>query len=223
MNFDELKYIAIEGVIGAGKTSLAKMLSDKLGAKLVLEDADNNPFLAEFYKNKRKYAFQTQMFFLVERFKEYQEFYSQQDLFSKRIISDYMFRKDRIFANLTLDDNELSLYSRVADVFEEKVRMPDYIIYLQATTDVLMERIKKRGRNYEKTMERSYIQDLNDAYNHFFLHYTESPLLIVDTSDLDFIKNIEDAESIISEIKNCTPGVRFVKPMGYDTLRLNLD
>ena len=223
MKFEDLKYIAIEGVIGLGKTTLASQLASDFSAKLVLEDFAANPFLTEFYKDKGKFAFQTQMFFLVDRYKNHQDLYLQQDLFTPMVIADYMFEKDRIFANLTLDDNELSLYNRVADVFEEKITKPDYVIYLQTSTNVLLDRIKRRGRDFEKNMDEEYIHSLNNAYNHYFVHYDSSPLLILDTSDLDFVKNQHDMDLVINEIKDVEAGTRFVKPLGYDTLRLSLD
>ena len=147
----EIHYIAIEGVIGVGKTTLAQMLSDQLGARLVLEKFEENPFLPNFYKDPEHYAFQTQIFFLLSRYRQQQELF-QQDLFSKGIISDYMFEKDRIFAYLNLDDNELNLYEKVYSILKVKVPKPDLVVYLQASTETLIRRIKLRGRPFEKSI-----------------------------------------------------------------------
>lgn len=207
----DIRYVAIEGVIGAGKTSLARMLARDTGARLNLEIVEENPFLPRFYDNPRRYAFPTQIFFLLSRFKQQQGFF-QQDLFQHRIVSDYLFAKDRIFANLNLDDEELRLYERLASELEGRVPVPDIVVYLQASVDVLMTRIARRGRDYERNMARDYIEALNDAYNHFFFHYDESALLVVNTSGMDFVQNREHYETLRRHIEEPFEGVQYYTP-----------
>src|SRR5437667_9040354 len=168
----ENRYIVVEGVIGVGKTSLARLLSDRLKARLVLEEVEENPFLKDFYRDRARYAFQTQMHFLFSRYQQ-QRSLPQLELFSERMVSDYLFQKDRIFASLNLSDRELALYERLVAWLELDVMKPDVVVYLQANPDVLMERIGRRGRPFEKEMEREYIRQLNEAYNYFFFHYSD--------------------------------------------------
>lgn len=207
----ELRYIAIEGVIGAGKTSLARMLARDLDARLNLEIVETNPFLPRFYENPRRYAFPTQIFFLLSRYTQQQEFL-QQDLFHRTIVSDYIFAKDRIFANLNLDDEELVLYERVASALEGRVPVPDVVVYLQASVDVLMRRIERRGRDYERHIRRDYIESLNEAYNHFFFHHEETPLLVVNTSEMDFVRNPEHYRVLRRHIEEPFQGVQYYTP-----------
>ena len=173
MSFTKIKYIAIEGVIGAGKTSLARMIAEKLNAKLVLESFEDNPFLEKFYKNPRRYALHTQMYFLLSRYKQLLEL-RQDDLFHNYIISDYIFEKDKIFAYLNLADDELELYEKMVAFIERNLQTPDLVIYLQSTVERLMTNINKRGRAAEKTMSETYIKDLNEAYNYFFFRFKAS-------------------------------------------------
>lgn len=196
---EDLKYIVIEGVIGAGKTSLARMLTDKLNANLVLEEFENNPFLEKFYDDRKAYAFQTQMFFLINRFKAQQQL-SQGELFSDFIVSDYFFEKDRIFAYLNLSEEELKLYEAIFPLLQKEIRQPDLVIFLQAGTDRLMQNIKKRGRKIESNITRSYIRELSDAYNNFFFKYSNTPLLIVNSSEIDFVNNKKDFDELYSQI-----------------------
>lgn len=161
-------YLCIEGVIGAGKTSLSYLLAERFNARTVLEEAEENPFLAKFYTDRRMFAFQTQLWFLVSRYKQLSMMIAQQDLFHQVTISDYIFAKDRIFANVNLDEDELILYNQLSRVMESSIAQPDLVVYLQASTDVLLKRIEKRGRAYEYNMDRDYIDLLNQAYNHFF-------------------------------------------------------
>ena len=207
----EIRYIAIDGVIGVGKTSLARLLARDLGAVLNLEVVEENPFLARFYADPRRYAFSTQVFFLLSRFRQQQDFF-QRDLFHQGVVSDYVFAKDRIFANLNLDDEELVLYGRVADALDDRVPVPDLVLYLQASADVLMARIARRGRSYERDMSRTYIESLCEAYNHFFFHYTETPLLVVNTSDMDFVNDPEHYADLRRQIEAPFQGVRYYKP-----------
>lgn len=196
---EETRYIAIEGVIGAGKTSLAKKLSEKLSAKLVLEEFENNPFLEKFYDDRKRYAFQTQMFFLINRFKQ-QEQFNQEDLFSKYVVADYIFDKDQIFAYLNLSGEELKLYESIFPLLKRDLRKFDLVIFLQASVDRLIYNIKKRGRSVEKNLTRSYIRDLCEAYNNFFFKYNSTPLLIVNTTDIDFVNNENDFKELYNQI-----------------------
>lgn len=188
-------YIAIEGVIGVGKTTLATLMSDRLGAQLQLEEVEDNPFLEKFYGDMRGYAFQTQIFFLLSRYRQQMEL-TQASLFQQKVVSDYIFAKDRIFAYLNLNDDELALYERLVKILEEDIARPDIVVYLQASTEVLMERIRKRGRPYEKNMPEDYIETLNKAYNHFFFHYDDTPLLMVNTDSL----NLPGSESELTKL-----------------------
>ncbi len=195
----EVKYIAIEGVIGAGKTSLAKLLAHKLNAKIILEEFESNPFLGGFYDNPEKYAFQTQMFFLINRFKQQEELI-QEDLFSNFLVSDYIFSKDKIFAYLNLSGDELKLYESIYPLLERDLRKPDLVIYLQSSIDRLIYNIKKRSRKVESGITRSYIAKLNDAYNNYFFKYNNTPLLIVNSTEIDFVNNNNDFEELYRQI-----------------------
>jgi len=180
------RYIVVEGPIGVGKTSLAEMLAERLQARKLLEGPEENPFISHFYTDMRRYAFQTQLYFLLNRFRQQQELV-QFDLFKQSLVSDYLFAKDKIFAYLTLDDNELALYERLHPLLEMRVQRPDLVLYLQASTEVLMRRIQMRARAYERDLDRTYLEDVNAAYNHFFFHYSVTPLLVVNTNDIDFV------------------------------------
>ena len=173
-----LYYIAIEGPIGVGKTSLAQLLSKELGARLVLEDFEDNPFLPDFYNDPERFGFQTQLFFLLQRYRQQQDL-RQVDMFQKLLITDYMFVKDRLFASLNLGDKEMQLYDTVASLLERNIIRPDIVIYLQADTDVLMKNIEKRGRNMEKNVTWEYIDALNQVYTEYFFRYQDTPLVII--------------------------------------------
>ncbi len=196
---EALKYIAVEGVIGAGKTSLAKKLAAKFKANLVLEQYDINPFLKSFYIDRGLFAFQTQMFFLVNRHKQQQGLF-QGNIFSDMLVSDYIFEKDKIFAYLNLTKDELSLYYAIFPVLAREIRKPDLVIYLQSTPERVMYNIQKRGRDIEVNLKKEYIEELSEAYNTFFFNYNASPLLIVDTSEIDFLENEKDFDDIYYQI-----------------------
>lgn len=203
----ELRYIAVEGVIGVGKTSLACRLAKRLGAQTVLEQVEENPFLADFYKDSERFAFQAQVFFLLSRFRQ-QQVIGQPDMFHQIVISDYMFAKDRIFANLNLDDQELVLYERMAEILDQVAVTPDLVVYLQARTDIIFQRIKERGRSFEKRMNREYIEALNEAYNRFFFSYSGSPILVVDTNYVDFRHNDRELERLIDKMEHVQEGMQ---------------
>jgi deoxyguanosine kinase len=206
------RYIVVEGPIGVGKSSLTNILAERFHARRVMEVVEENPFLSSFYGDKAKFAFQTQMFFLLSRFKQQQELF-QQDLFSAVTVSDYLFAKDRIFAHLTLDPNELALYERVFEALGPRVTKPDLVIYLQARNDVLMSRIRKRGREFERKFDPTYLEDLCRRYNEFFFHYVDTPLLVVNTSDIDFVNNAEDLENLINVVRQTKKGTHHYQPL----------
>jgi deoxyadenosine/deoxycytidine kinase len=195
----EIRYIAIEGVIGAGKTSLAQKLADKLGANLILEEFEENPFLEKFYEDRRRFAFQTQMFFLINRYKQQLQL-NQQELFSKYIVSDYIFEKDRIFAYLNLSGDEIKLYESIFPLLERDIPKPDLVIFLQSGTDRLLSNVKTRARKIETNLTRGYLSELSEAYNNFFFKYSNTPLLIVNTNDIDFVNREEDFDELYTQI-----------------------
>jgi len=207
------RYIAIEGVIGVGKTSLATLLTEKLNGRLVLEKPEENPFLESFYRDPRHYAFQTQLFFLLSRFRQQQEL-PEPDLFHPVLIADYLFAKDRIFAYINLSEAEIALYEKVMALLEARIRKPDLVVYLQSSTERLMRNIRLRNRSYERDMSEPYIRTLNEAYNHYFLHYAETPLLIVNATALDYVNNPEHLAAVIEEIQRDEVNTRFFNPVG---------
>ena len=206
-----LNYVAIEGSIGVGKTSLAKLLSDKLGAKLILEKFEDNPFLSEFYDDPERFAFQTQLFFLLQRYQQQQEL-RQVDMFHNLLISDYMFIKDRLFASLNLDEKEMSLYDSIANMLERNIINPDLIIYLQADTSTLMKNIAIRGREFEANISYDYINALNEIYTEYFFRYSETPLVIINTNHIDFVNNTADLDQVIDYIRQPVSGTKFFNP-----------
>ena len=205
-------HIAIEGTIGVGKSSLAKILGERLDAKLILEEFEENPFLVDFYNNPEHFAFQTQLFFLLSRYRQQQEF-KQTELFTKTFITDYMFVKDRLFAALNLNDKEMSLYNSVARILEKNITIPDMVIFLQADTDRLIHNIKIRGRKYEQNINWKYIESLSQLYNEFFFSFDRCPLLIINTNDIDFVNNHNDLEEIIHFIRTPGEGTRYFNPI----------
>ncbi len=211
----EINYVAIEGAIGAGKTSLAELLAQKMDARLILEETEQNPFLPDFYKDKRRYAFQIQLFFLLSRHKQQQELFAI-DLFHKKVVSDYFFDKDRIFASVNLDEREFHLYEKLLCILEKDIPKPDLVIYLQTSSEVLLERIKERGRSFERNMDLDYIRALNEAYNYYFFHYSKSPLLVVNTDRIDFVHNQKDLADLLALLDTPLSGTRYYVPLGRE-------
>ena len=207
-----LNYIAIEGPIGVGKTSLAKLLSKRLSAKLILEKFEDNPFLSEFYNDPARFAFQTQLFFLLQRYQQQHDI-RQVDMFHNLLISDYMFIKDRLFASLNLDDKEMNLYDSIANIMERNIINPDLIIYLQADTSTLMKNIDKRGRDFENNISYDYINALNEIYTEYFFRYNDTPLVIINTNNIDFVNNDEDLDQVIEYIRQPVSGTKFFNPV----------
>ncbi|MCX7942969.1 MAG: deoxynucleoside kinase [Deltaproteobacteria bacterium] len=197
--------IAIEGPIGVGKTELARMLSNTFDARLILEPQEDNPFLEKFYKQPQRYAFQTQIHFLFERYRLIEQF-KQQDLFHKVTISDFIYEKDRIFAYINLTDPELILYEKIWNIVIGEPIKFDLVIYLEARIDVLINRIRKRNRPYERDISIGYLDKLIKAYNEFFYRWNNSPLLVVHTSEIDFVKNPEDYERLVENIRQMKGG-----------------
>jgi deoxyguanosine kinase len=206
-----LRYIATEGVIGVGKTSLATKLAKTFGASLIYEQFEKNPFLEDFYTDPERYAFQTQIFFLINRYRQQQELI-QMDLFHTALVCDYIFARDRIFATLNLNDKELKLYDALAKMMEKDVIKPELVIYLQASTGRLLENIRKRNRIFERNISPEYIQALNDLYNNYFFHYAETSLLVINTDEIDFINNEDDYHSVLYEISHHRAGTKYYIP-----------
>jgi deoxyguanosine kinase len=205
-------YIALEGPIGVGKTTLAKVLAKKLGSTLLLEDLQN-PFLPDFYSGRKGASFQCQLFFLLTRYQQQQQLV-QRSLFDTRVVADYIPKKDKIFAHLNLNDSELVLYEKMYSILMDNVPKPDAVIYLQATTDTLIKRIRSRSRDYEKRISDEYIDELNKAYNFFFFRYTETPLLIVNTNDVDFERSADELDHLIGQVNRLERGVLLYAPLG---------
>jgi deoxyguanosine kinase len=200
------RYIAVEGPIGVGKSSLAEILGQELSARVVLEQPQENPFLGAFYKDQRRHAMSVQLFFLLQRYAQQGEL-AQGDLFSRGgVVTDYIFAKDRLFATLNLSEDELALYARIYDMLKVRTAKPDLIVYLQARTEVVMERIRRRARPEEKPIRPEYVQQVAQAYADFFFGYNEGPLLIVNASDIDFVGNAEHRRELLTVIQNAPPG-----------------
>jgi deoxyguanosine kinase len=207
------RYIAIEGPIGVGKSSLAKMLAEEFEGRLLLEDVEENPFLKKFYEAREKHAFQAQVFFLLSRYRQQREFL-QQDLFQQTTVSDYLFDKDRIFATINLSDDEFALYDQVYALLDHRVARPDLVIYLQAGAKTLQERIKRRGKDYERGIEARYLERLCEAYNNYFFYYSASPLLVINTDGIDFIKSRGDFDELVKEVRRFRRGTQYFNPLG---------
>lgn len=209
----ESRYIALEGPIGVGKSSLARALAETYSARLVGEPVEDNPFLPRFYENPERYALTAQLSFLVERYRQQEELV-QLDLFQQAVVTDYLFAKDRIFAGLTLASDELTLYERIYGLLDARIRRPDLVVFLDAEVDVLMKRLRKRDRPYERRIGRSYIEKVVEAYRRFFHGYRETPLLVVGCSDIDFVENGGHLADLVREIGSMGQGVQYYVPLG---------
>ena len=208
-----LRHVAIDGPIGVGKTSLVEMLARRFHGTKILEDVDN-PFLPDFYKRKKGSAFQTQLFFLLSRYQQQGEL-SQIDLFTTLVVADYHFPKDKIFACLNLDDSELLIYDRLYTLLSETVPKPDLVIYLQGSLETCMRRIKKASRSIEKGITPEYVAQLIEAYNYYFYHYEETPLLVVDTNEIDFVNRPADFDDLVAQIQKARKGVQYYVPAAH--------
>jgi len=206
------QYLAVDGPIGVGKTTLVDMLVRRFEGVKVLEDV-NNPFLADFYQDRPGAAFQTQLYFVLQRFKQQREVV-QRELFQRLLIADYTFQKDRIFAYLTLSDDELLLYEKLYGLLEPQVPTPDLVLYLVADVESCMARIRKRQRGFERQLSEEYLAELIDAYNHYFHYYNRSPLLVVDTRQLNFPQHPEDFEELVHQLLRPIRGTEYFVPMG---------
>ncbi|HEU4949242.1 MAG TPA: deoxynucleoside kinase, partial [Candidatus Deferrimicrobiaceae bacterium] len=202
-----------EGPIGVGKSSLAKILAQKTASRLVKEEVEGNPFLERFYENPRKYAFQTQIFFLLSRYRQQREL-AQGDLFEGGVVCDYILAKDKIFALINLEDDEISLYESIYKLLVSTLPKPDLVVYLQARPEVLLSRVRKRGVAYERNISLDYLRTLSDAYNEYFFHYNETPLLVVNTSEIDFVESPRDLEHLVREVKSVKRGTQHYIPLG---------
>lgn len=199
MVMERIKYIAVEGPIGVGKTTLAQMLAQDYDARAVFETPSENPFLPQFYDEPTRHAFQTQLFFLLSRYRQQVEL-KQQDLFSQRVICDYVFAKDLVFAHLNLTEDEFNLYTQIYKLLDQRIPKPDVVIFLQAKADVLMKRIKMRNVKYESNIDPDYVFKLSQSYSQFFFQYHEAPVLVVNTSGLDIVNHIRDYEMLKKEL-----------------------
>jgi deoxyguanosine kinase len=204
-------YIAIEGPIGVGKTSLAQALGLRIGARIVLEDTDSNPFIARFYQDPEKYAFPVQLYFLLTRYNQQRQL-AQQDLFAQATVTDYLLAKDRIFARLNLDPDELVLYEGVYRLLDGQLTRPDLVVYLRARVEVLAERLRKRNRTFERHISLDYLERVSAAYRDFFFYYDETPLLVVDSSEIDFVADPDDLEDLLREIDRTSTGSHYYVP-----------
>lgn len=207
------KYIVVEGPIGVGKTSLAKMLANEFQARTIFERVEENPFLPKFYQSRETYAFQNQTFFLLSRYQQQMDL-GQQDLFNQNTVSDYLFAKDKIFAILTLSAEELNLYQQIYALLNARVPKPDLVVYLQARPEVLYKRVKKRDKKYERSVTFEYLTEVAQAYNQFFFRYDETPLLVVNTSEIDFVASSKDLADLIKEINTMGSGTQHYIPLG---------
>ena len=207
-------YIVIEGPIGVGKSSLATRLAEDFESELILEEIEDNPFLEQFYQRPREAALSTQLFFLIHRSKQIQHL-RQGSIFAHSKIADYLIEKDQLFAQVTLTPTEYELYLQVYEHMMVESPKPDLVVYLQAPVSTLLERIRKRGRSFERLIEASYLEQLNEAYADFFYHYQDAPLLIVNASDIDFINNDRDYEQLKAQIINTTSGRRYFNPLPF--------
>ena len=207
------RYVAVEGPIGVGKTALARRLAADFGSQLSLEQCEDNPFLRKFYDDPGRYAFQAQLFFLLERYRQQRDVV-ERGLPANGLVADYLFAKDGIFAGVTLNPDEGGLYRRIFQLLDREIPKPDLVIYLEARPDILLKRIKKRGLEYERGITKDYLERLTEAFRNFFHHYTDAPLLVVNSSDIDFVEHGGDLADLISEIRSMRQGVQHYIPLG---------
>jgi len=206
-------YVAIDGPTGVGKTALVERLAQRLEATAALEEWSQNPFLKGFYEGQAGAAFQTELFFLLSRYRQQQEL-TQRTLFQSYTLSDYVFEKSKLFAFLNLDDSELLIYEKLYSLLAENVPRPDLVVYLQAPTEVLLRRIRTRGRPEEARLSEEYLAEVNRAYNHYFFHYTATPLLVVNTTDVDFVSRAQDLDDLLKQIRSMGKGTQYYVPLG---------
>ena len=209
----EPRFIAVEGAIGAGKTSMVNLLEQQYGARVILEENDSNPFIAKFYEDQETYSFQTQIYFLLSRYNQYMEL-AQRDLFNSVVVIDYLFQRDKIFAQLNLEDHEYRLYEQIYNLIGSKAPKPDLVIFLQASTKVLLERVSKRNREYESFMDPDYLDSVNKAFNNFFFYYSDTPLLVINTNEIDFVEKKCDLEELINKVNSHKIGREYYNPLG---------
>ena len=207
----KLRHVAIDGPIGVGKTSLVELLARRFHGTQVLEDVEN-PFLADFYRRRKGAAFQTQLFFLLSRYQQQMEI-AQIDLFTTLVLADYHFPKDKIFACLNLDDSELLIYDKLYSLLADSVPKPDLVIYLQGSLETCMRRVKRRLKSNEKGITPEYVAQLIEAYNYYFYHYEETPLLVVDTNEIDFVNRPADFDDLVAQIQKARKGVQYYVPV----------
>lgn len=205
-------YVVVEGPIGVGKTSLAQKLSQAFGSDLLLERPEENPFLERFYQSRKHFALPTQLFFLFQRARQMQE-WKQRDLFAPTRVADFLLEKDRLFARLNLDNDELRLYEQVFDQLKIDLPVPDLVICLQAPVEVLQERVRQRGIAFERMIDRDYLERLNEAYTHFFYHYTGAPLLMVNAAEVNFVESEKDFQSLLDTVRHVRSGRHFFNPL----------
>lgn len=206
------RYVAIEGCIGVGKTTLVNLLASRLDARAVLDETDN-PFLKDFYRDRPGAAFQAQLFFLLSRHRQQTEL-AQGSLFQQMTLCDYLFEKDKVFAYLNLEDSELVLYEKLFGMLSQNIPRPELVVYLQASERTLLERIARRSRSYESQIAEEYIRELVKAYNYFFFHYADAPLLVVQTDGVDFLEDRDRLEDLICQMEGIEKGTRYYVPLG---------
>jgi len=207
------RYIVVEGPIGVGKTTLARLLAEEFTARTVLEQVEENPFLRKFYEEPTAFAFQAQLFFLLSRYRQQRQL-AQQDLFNQNTVADYLFAKDWIFAQANLESDELALYRQLFGLLDSRLPKPDLVVYLQARADVLVERLRKRDRDYERRIAPEYIERIAEAYRDFFFYYEETPLLVVNSSEVDFVAHSDELADLVREIRSMGQGVQHYIPLG---------
>ncbi len=209
---DSATYVCIEGVIGAGKTSLTEILAERFMWKLMREEFESNPFLTDFYRDRRSVAFQTELWFLLQRYRQIQNTIPEMDLFYPVVVSDYIFMKQRIFSMINLDENEQMLFSEMESTLIKNIPLPEFVIYLRASTETLMQRIAQRNRDFERSISEEYIGRLNESYDEFFRHYTLSPLCVINTDGLDFVNNQNAKQELIEVIQGMEGDYFFYDP-----------